>query len=168
MIRERQKFGPFFHLIVCGLLLCGAGIISVSSSAEAESNNEVRIAIDRVRATLVRTANELKASEKATSANLKSGVLKSLNQSLNALTQIDATLNTIQDRQERRIDPNHLYCIAIFSYVSNQIEYCFLANNPNVRFPKTFDALQQEGWHLTATAPTTGTYTAVVYSKYVE
>ena len=161
------------------LLTVFASHANADTSAQAQSSKEVRVAVDQLRATLVSTLDKLRATlitensklaaaEKSSTGTLKTGLLRSLNQELSALAEVTTALNTIQDKQERRVDPNHLYCIAALSYASNQIGYCFLANNPDVQIAKTFDAIQQEGWHLTATAPTTSVYTLMVYSKYVE
>jgi hypothetical protein len=171
---HRSAFG-----IALLLLTVFASHSNADTSADAQSNRDVRVAVDQLRATLVSTLDKLRATlitensklaaaEKSSTGNLKTGLLRSLNQELSALAEVTTALNTIQDKQERRVDPNHLYCSAAFSYGSNQIGYCFLANSPNVQITKTFDAIQQEGWHLTATGPTASVYTLLVYSKYVE
>ena len=168
MISKPSKFKLLLNLLICGLFLSSAGIISLSSPVEAQSSKEVRVAVDQVRATLINTTNELRAAEKSNTANLKSGLLKSLNQLLSALTQIATVLDTAQDKQERKVDNNQLYCTAFFDISSRFIDGCYLANNPNSTFVKTFDTIQVEGWHLTAVTPTNGNRMLVVYSKYVE
>lgn len=170
MFKNTTKLLVPGQTLISGLLFICVGISLVTSSVEAqpESNREVRVAIDQLRATLISTSREIREVQRSTNAKLQSGLQKSLNQQLTVLTQINDVLDTIEDRQVRRIDSNQLYCSEFLSITTNIIDGCFLTNRPDISIAKTFAAIEQEGWHLTTLTPTGAGRMLAVYSRYVE
>src|SRR5690242_19464875 len=121
MIGRPYKLNVWFYTLLSSLVIYGAGILCVTSSAEAQSNKEVRVAVDQLRATLITATAQLRAtlisdtgklsaSQKSTTVHLKTDLVNSLNQLLSALTEMNTALSAIQNTQERRVDNNQLYC----------------------------------------------------------